>query len=242
MTSGNPVSSPRTIVTVIPIATATPAHSYRLKRAFDLCVGIPALVITGPLMLGVWLLVALLLGRPALFRQQRPGRSGELFTLLKFRTMTDEKGPDGTLLPDEQRITPFGRLLRSTSLDELPELLNVVRGEMSIVGPRPLLIRYLDRYTPFQMRRHEVRPGITGWAQVNGRNALSWDEKFVMDVWYVEHQSLWLDIRILFLTLWTMLRRDGIDEPGKVGASEFMGSGPESLQESCPSSAARRTQ
>lgn len=229
-------------MTIIPIATAAPAHSYRLKRTFDLCVGIPALVIAGPLMLVIWVLVALLLGRPALFRQPRPGRSGELFTLLKFRTMTDEKGPDGSLLPDERRVTTFGRLLRSTSLDELPELLNVVRGEMSIVGPRPLLIRYLDRYTPFQMRRHEVRPGITGWAQVNGRNALSWDEKFAMDVWYVEHQSFWLDVRILLLTLWTMLRREGIDEPGKVGASEFMGNGSESLREPCPSSATRHTQ
>jgi lipopolysaccharide/colanic/teichoic acid biosynthesis glycosyltransferase len=211
---------------VIPIATPALAQSYRLKRAFDLCIGIPALVVTAPLMLGVWVLVSLLLGRPALFRQERPGQNGEQFTLLKFRTMTDKKGPDGALLPDEQRITRFGRILRSTSLDELPELLNVVRGEMSIVGPRPLLIRYLNRYTPFQMRRHEVRPGITGWAQVNGRNTLSWDEKFAMDVWYVEHQSLWLDVRILLQTLWTMLRRDGIDEPGKVGASEFIGSAP----------------
>lgn len=224
---------------MIPIATPAPAQSYRLKRAFDLCIGIPALVVTAPLMLGVWVLVSLLLGRPALFRQERPGQNREQFTLLKFRTMTDEKGPDGALLPDEQRITRFGCILRSTSLDELPELLNVVRGEMSIVGPRPLLIRYLDRYTPFQMRRHEVRPGITGWAQVNGRNTLSWDEKFAMDVWYVEHQSLWLDVRILLQTLWTMLRRDGIDEPGKVGASEFMGTGTESLQKSCPSSASR---
>ena len=151
--------------------------------------------------------------------------NGKLFTLFKFRTMMEPVGLSETSLRDSARITSFGRLLRSTSLDELPELINVIRGEMSIVGPRPLLVRYLERYSPFQMRRHEVLPGITGWAQVNGRNALSWDHKFAMDVWYVDHRSFWLDLKIIVLTMWRIVRRDGIDQPGEVGASEFMGSG-----------------
>jgi sugar transferase EpsL len=151
--------------------------------------------------------------------------NGKLFTLLKFRTMAEPVGCSAELVRDSARITPFGRLLRSTSLDELPELINVIRGEMSIVGPRPLLVRYLGRYSPFQMRRHEVLPGITGWAQVNGRNAVSWDHKFAMDVWYVDHHSLWLDLKIIVLTMWKISRRDGIDQKGAVGALEFMGSG-----------------
>jgi sugar transferase EpsL len=199
-------------------------RGYKLKRLFDLSVGTVALVLMSPLILLIGLLVAVFLGKPIVFRQQRPGLNGKLFTLLKFRTMTEPSGFSGELVWDSARITPFGRLLRSTSLDELPELINVIRGEMSIVGPRPLLVRYLGRYSPFQMRRHEVLPGITGWAQVNGRNAVSWDHKFAMDVWYVDHHSVWLDLKIIVLTMWRIARRDGIDQPGVVGASEFMGS------------------
>src|SRR5262249_44081260 len=154
------------------------------------------------------------LGSPVLFRQRRPGLHGRPFTILKFRTMTDARGVDGILRPDSERLTQFGRLLRSTSLDELPEILNVIKGEMSLVGPRPLLMRYLGLYSPEQMRRHDVQPGITGWAQVNGRNALSWDEKFAMDVWYVENQRLALDVRILASTLWKVARREGISPEG----------------------------
>jgi lipopolysaccharide/colanic/teichoic acid biosynthesis glycosyltransferase len=198
-------------------------RGYKLKRLFDLSVGVVAFILLSPLMLLIGLLVAVSLGRPIIFRQQRPGLNGELFTLLKFRTMANPVGSSEESLRDSARITSFGRLLRSTSLDELPELINVIRGEMSIVGPRPLLVRYLDRYSPFQMRRHEVLPGITGWAQVHGRNAVSWDHKFEMDVWYVEHHSMWLDLRIISLTLLRIIKRDGIDQPGVVGAVEFMG-------------------
>lgn len=194
------------------------------KRLFDLSVGTVALVLLSPLLLLIGFLVAVFLGRPILFRQQRPGVNGKHFTLLKFRTMTKLAGLCEELIQDSARITPFGRFLRSTSLDELPELINVIRGEMSIVGPRPLLVRYLGRYSPFQMRRHEVLPGITGWAQVNGRNAVSWDQKFAMDVWYVDHHSLRLDLKIIALTILKIAKRDGIDQPGVVGASEFMGS------------------
>jgi lipopolysaccharide/colanic/teichoic acid biosynthesis glycosyltransferase len=176
-----------------------------------------------PLILLIGLLVAVFLGRPILFRQQRPGLNGNPFTLVKFRTMKEFFESNGKLMPDSARITSFGRFLRSTSLDELPELINVVRGEMSIVGPRPLLVRYLDRYSSFQMRRHAVLPGITGWVQVNGRNSISWDQKFAMDVWYVDNQTLWLDLKIIALTIWAIAKRDGIDQPGVVGALEFMG-------------------
>ena len=203
--------------------TRETARHYKLKRLVDLSIGAVAIVLLSPLLLLVGLLVAVFLGRPVLFRQQRPGLNGELFTLLKFRTMREPVGPDEKLALDSARITSFGRLLRSTSLDELPELINVMRGEMSIVGPRPLLVRYLGRYSPAQMRRPEVLPGITGWAQVHGRNALSWDQKFAMDVWYVDHRSLPLDLKIMALTLWRIVTRDGIDQPGTVGASEFMG-------------------
>ncbi|WP_317891093.1 sugar transferase [Edaphobacter bradus] len=199
--------------------------SYKLKRLFDLCAGVVALVLMSPLMLLIGLLVAVFLGKPVVFRQQRPGLHGQLFTLLKFRTMAENDRETGKPVPDSERMTAFGRFLRSTSLDELPELINVLRGEMSIVGPRPLLVSYLMRYSPFQMRRHQVLPGITGWAQVNGRNAVSWERKFAMDVWYVDHQSLLLDLKIIALTLWSITRRDGIDQPGLVGAAEFMGSG-----------------
>jgi sugar transferase EpsL len=204
----------------------TPEESgnYKRKRLFDLSVAALALVLMSPLILLIGLLVFVFLGKPVLFRQQRPGLNGKLFTLLKFRTMKKAAGLSEELVQDSARLTSFGRLLRSTSLDELPELINVLRGEMSIIGPRPLLIHYLGRYSTLQMRRHEVLPGITGWAQVNGRNAISWDRKFEMDVWYVDHLSFWLDLKILALTMWRIARRDGIDEPGLVGASEFMGS------------------
>lgn len=194
-----------------------------LKRLFDLLVSALLLILLSPLLLILALLVRVKLGRPVLFSQERPGLRGRLFRLYKFRSMRDAYDGAGKPLPDEQRLTPFGRFLRSSSLDELPELFNVLKGEMSLVGPRPLLTTYLERYTPEQARRHEVLPGITGWAQVNGRNALSWEEKFELDVWYVNHQSLWLDIKILFITLWKALKREGINAPGSATAPEFMG-------------------
>jgi len=159
-----------------------------------------------------------------IFTQERPGLHGRIFKMYKFRTMRDLRDAGGNLLPDEQRLTKLGRFLRSTSLDELPELFNVLKGEMSLVGPRPLLVAYLDRYTPEQARRHEVLPGITGWAQVNGRNAISWEEKFKLDVWYVDHQSFWLDLKILFMTLAKVFKREGISAEGSATAPEFMGS------------------
>ncbi|MBI4732349.1 MAG: sugar transferase [Chloroflexi bacterium] len=194
-----------------------------IKRVFDLAAVSLGLVVISPLLLALALLVRVAHGTPVLFRQQRPGYKGRPFILNKFRTMTDRRGPDGVLLPDSERITRLGRFLRSTSLDELPELFNVLRGEMSLVGPRPLLMQYLKRYSPEQMRRHDVMPGITGWAQVNGRNALTWDEKFSLDLWYVDHWSFWLDIKILFLTLWKALKREGISQPGHATMEEFMG-------------------
>ena len=194
-----------------------------IKRAFDLILTIPALVVLSPFLVILAILVAILLGSPVLFRQKRPGWNGRPFWLLKFRTMTDCRDDNGALLPDALRLTPFGRFLRATSLDELPELFNVLKGDMSLVGPRPLLMQYLDRYTPEQARRHEVRPGITGWAQVNGRNAISWEEKFKLDVWYVDNWSLWLDIKILALTVWKLLKREGINQPGQATMEEFRG-------------------
>jgi lipopolysaccharide/colanic/teichoic acid biosynthesis glycosyltransferase len=180
-----------------------------------------------PLWLPVLAVLALLvrakLGSPVLFRQKRPGMDARIFELIKFRTMTDARDARGNLLPDAARLTPFGRWLRSSSLDELPELLNVLRGEMSLVGPRPLLVQYLERYSPVQRRRHEVPPGITGWAQVNGRNALSWEEKFALDVWYVDNRSLWLDVRILALTVGQVVFRRGISAPGEATMPEFVG-------------------
>ena len=165
----------------------------------------------------------MILGSPILFRQIRPGIHGKPFVIYKFRTMTDDRGPDGELLPDEDRCPPFGRFLRSTSLDELPELWNVLKGDMSFVGPRPLIMQYLERYSAEQARRNNVLPGITGWAQINGRNAISWPEKFKLDVWYVDHQNLCLDIQILALTAFKVLKRDGISAPGELTAPEFMG-------------------
>jgi lipopolysaccharide/colanic/teichoic acid biosynthesis glycosyltransferase len=194
------------------------------KRIFDLLVTTLGLIIILPLMLMLFLLAWIFLGTPVLFRQQRPGYKGRPFITYKFRTMTDRCGPDGNLLPDSERLTPFGRFLRSTSLDDLLQLFNVLRGEMSLVGPRPLLMQYLKRYTPEQMRRHDVLPGITGWAQINGRNALDWEEKFRLDVWYVDHWSFWLDMKILILTPWKVFKREGINQPGHVTAEEFKGS------------------
>lgn len=194
-----------------------------VKRFFDFVVALSLLVLLAPLLLMVAGLVRFKLGAPILFRQTRPGLHGQPFEMLKFRTMTDERGPDGELLPDAQRLPRFGQLLRSTSLDELPELLNVLRGEMSLVGPRPLLMDYLPRYSPHQFRRHEVRPGITGWAQVNGRNSLTWPEKFDLDVWYVDNRSLWLDLRILRITALKVLQRDGISAENEVTMSAFIG-------------------
>ena len=195
-----------------------------IKRTLDIVIAASVLLITSPLLLLLALAVRLNLGTPVLFRQQRPGLHGRPFTMVKFRTMRDAVGRDGRALPDADRLTPFGKLLRSTSLDELPELWNVLRGDMSLVGPRPLLLEYLDRYTPEQARRHEVRPGVTGWAQVHGRNTVSWDERFRLDVWYVEHQSLMLDLRILVRTFTTVLRRTGVSAQGEATMSVFEGS------------------
>lgn len=194
-----------------------------LKRSMDLLVAGTALLLMSLPLLLLAGLVRFKLGAPVLFRQTRPGLHGRPFTMVKLRTMTDERGPDGELLPDARRLTPFGRFLRASSLDELPELWNVLRGEMSLVGPRPLLMEYLPLYSPEQARRHEVRPGITGWAQVNGRNALSWDEKFRLDVWYVDHRSVWLDIRILWLTLRKVIVREGISAQGEATMPRFTG-------------------
>lgn len=194
------------------------------KRLFDLVMTGLLLILLSPVLLGLGFAVRARLGSPVLFRQRRPGRHGQPFMLRKFRTMTDSRDAEGQLLPDHERLTPFGAFLRSTSLDELPELLNVLSGDMSLVGPRPLLMQYLQRYSPEQARRHEVRPGITGWAQVNGRNALTWEEKFELDVWYVDHFSLTMDLRILFATLATILRREGISHADQVTMPEFMGS------------------
>jgi len=195
------------------------------KRLFDFWVAAIGLLFLLPLLLVLTILVAVNLGRPAFFVQVRPGRGGRPFQILKFRTMRDLFDANAVPLPDEERLTPFGRWLRSTSLDELPELWNVVKGDMSLVGPRPLLMRYVERYTPFQARRQEVRPGITGWAQVRGRNELSWDEKFELDVWYVDNRSFLLDLKILLMTLLQVVRRQGISSAGHATMPEFMGSG-----------------
>lgn len=194
------------------------------KRAFDLTVVIVLLLLLSPVLGFLALLVRLRLGSPVFFQQERPGFKGRPFRIVKLRTMTDRRDEKGELLPDAVRLTRFGRFLRASSLDELPELINVLRGEMSLVGPRPLRMEYLERYTPEQARRHDVRPGITGWAQVNGRNALSWEEKFRHDVWYVDHLTLALDLRILLITLWKALKREGISAEGEATMSEFRGS------------------
>ncbi|HPL96616.1 MAG TPA: sugar transferase [Smithellaceae bacterium] len=194
-----------------------------MKRFTDILAGGVALVVLSPMMIFLAAAIRWKLGTPVLFRQQRPGLNGRPFWLLKFRTMTDACDAGGKLLPDAARLTAFGRFLRAASLDELPELFNVLKGDMSLVGPRPLLMQYLDRYTPEQARRHEVRPGITGWAQVNGRNAITWEEKFKLDVWYVDNWSLWLDVKIIAMTIWKILKREGISQPGQATMQEFMG-------------------
>ena len=194
-----------------------------MKRVFDLCLLGLAAPVWVPLLCVVALMVRRKLGSPVLFCQDRPGRGGRLFKLTKFRTMTDARGADGELLPDADRLPEFGKWLRASSLDELPELWNVLKGEMSLVGPRPLLPRYLALYSKEQARRHEVRPGITGWAQVQGRNTVDWEERFRMDVWYVDHQSLWLDVKVLWMTVWTVLRRDGISAEGEATMPFFEG-------------------
>ena len=188
---------------------------------FDIVVSAVALTVLAPVMGLIALLVWRTMGRPVLFRHVRPGLHGKPFVMYKFRTMRDLRDAEGNLLPDEARLTPFGRWLRTTSLDELPELVNVLRGEMSLVGPRPLLMEYLERYTPEQARRHEVKPGITGWAQIHGRNNLSWEERLRLDVWYVDHWSLWLDLKILWRTLWMVLRREGISAQGHATMPRF---------------------
>ena len=196
-----------------------------IKRLIDVFVAAMALVVLSPVMALIAWAVRRTMGSPVLFRQVRPGYLGKLFRMYKFRTMRDAIRPDGRPLPDTERLTSFGKFLRGTSLDELPELWNVLKGEMSLVGPRPLLPEYLPLYTPEQARRHDVKPGVTGWAQVNGRNAISWEEKLALDVWYVDHRSLWLDLRILFLTLKKVFLREGIDQPGGVTMERFRGTG-----------------
>jgi len=195
-----------------------------VKRAIDVAGASAALVLLSPLLAVIAVLVRVRMGTPVLFRQQRPGRGGVPFVMTKFRTMTDRRGPDGELLPDAARLTALGRWLRRTSIDELPELLNVVQGDMSLVGPRPLLTEYLPLYTPEQARRHEVRPGITGWAQVNGRNAVTWEEKFALDVWYVDHRSTRLDFEILAKTVTQVFHGSGVSAPGHATMEPFRGS------------------
>ena len=196
---------------------------YAFKRGLDILGSVTGLLLLSPVLAVVAAAIRLTMGSPVFFRQLRPGHRGMPFTLIKFRTMTGARDVDGSLLPDEHRLTRLGSRLRRSSLDELPELWNVLKGEMSLVGPRPLLIQYLDRYTPEQARRHDVKPGITGWAQINGRNALSWDQKFQLDLWYLDHQSLWLDLRILARTCWQVLKCAGISQPFHATMPEFLG-------------------
>jgi sugar transferase EpsL len=194
-----------------------------LKPGLDRFIASFAIIMLLPLIAALFVGIYLRLGSPVLYMQVRPGRHGRPFTMYKFRTMTDERDANGNLLADIKRLTAFGKFLRSTSLDEIPELINVLKGEMSLVGPRPLLMQYLERYTPEQARRHEVKPGITGWAQINGRNALSWEEKFNLDTWYVANCSFVLDMKILFLTIWKVFRRQDISHTGEATMSEFRG-------------------
>lgn len=194
-----------------------------VKRCFDLVVSISALIIFFPVLVGVAIAIHKKMGGGIFFIQRRPGLHGKPFNIIKFKTMSDAKDEHGNLLPDSERLSRFGKILRSTSLDELPELVNVIFGDMSLVGPRPLLMQYLDRYSSEQARRHDVLPGITGWAQVNGRNAISWADKFKLDVWYVDNHNLLLDIKILYLTVARVFKREGISQPGQATAQEFMG-------------------
>ena len=194
-----------------------------MKRLMDILGAMAGLLLLAPVIVLLSLLVRIKLGSPVLFRQTRPGRAGQAFQMAKFRTMTDARDANGELLPDAERLTGFGQFLRSSSLDELPELWNVLKGDMSLVGPRPLLMEYLPLYTERQARRHVVRPGITGWAQINGRNALTWEEKFELDVWYIENRTLWLDIKIIFLTVWKVVKRDDINQDGEATMTRFTG-------------------
>ena len=198
-------------------------RSMLLKRGFDVAVGSMMLVVFSPVLAVLWWLVRSRLGSPVLFTQIRPGLNGVPFKLMKFRSMTDERDADGDLLPDDVRLTAFGKWLRSTSLDELPELINVLKGDMSLVGPRPLLMEYLPLYSDRQARRHEVRPGLTGWAQVNGRNTVDWPQRLEMDVWYVENRTLWLDCKILWRTVMIVLKRDGVSQEGQATMERFRG-------------------
>jgi sugar transferase EpsL len=207
----------------------------QLKRLLDVVVAGALLLLLSPVLALIAALVAVSVGRPVLFRQQRPGLAGNSFTILKFRTMVEAIDASGRRLPDERRITRLGGFLRRTSLDELPELINVLRGDMSLVGPRPLLTDYLPLYSQEQMRRHDVRPGITGWSQVNGRNALTWDDKFALDVWYVDHRSLRLDLRILRMTIGTIVKGEGIAHPGLATMEPFRGTGTEPTTSATPS-------
>jgi lipopolysaccharide/colanic/teichoic acid biosynthesis glycosyltransferase len=210
---------------------AAPVRVLCIKRALDLAGAGIGLVVAAPVLLGVAAAVRRDLGSPVVFRQRRIGKDGAIFTLWKFRTMRDERDGSGRLRPDGERLTALGRWLRSTSLDELPQLYNVLRGEMSLVGPRPLLPEYLPRYSAAQARRHQVKPGITGWAQIKGRNALTWESKFALDVWYVDHESLWLDARILWVTIAKVVARSGVSAAGEATMTEFLGSaGPHSGQ------------
>lgn len=205
------------------MSAGRPVRPAPLKRLIDIVASAGGLVVLSPVFLVLWILVRRRMGSPALFRQVRPGLHGQPFEMIKFRTMRDATGPDGQPLPDAERLTDFGRWLRATSLDELPELWNVLKGQMSLVGPRPLLMEYLPLYTPEQARRHDVRPGITGWAQINGRNAVGWDQKFALDTWYVDRHTLWLDVKIIALTLRRIVRRDGISAPGSATMEKFQG-------------------
>lgn len=194
-----------------------------IKRIVDMTMSGIGVIVLSPLLVIISVIILIQMGRPVFFKQMRPGLNGKPFDMYKFRTMTNAKDKQGYPLPDEQRLTRLGRFLRSTSLDELPELFNVLKGDMSLVGPRPLLMQYLDRYTPEQARRHEVKPGITGWAQVNGRNAITWEEKFALDVWYVDNWSLWLDMKIMAMTVVKVLKREGINAVGEATMPEFLG-------------------
>lgn len=195
-----------------------------MKRLFDVSAALIGSVALIPIFIFIGMIIWITMGFPVFFTQRRPGKNGRLFTLIKFRTMTEDHDGTGKVLNDSVRLTRFGTFLRSTSLDELPELFNVIKGEMSLVGPRPLLVQYLDRYTQEQMRRHEVLPGITGWAQINGRNAITWEEKFRLDVWYVDNRSFFLDLKIIIITMLKILRREGISQQGEATAKEFKGS------------------
>ncbi|MGR3275421.1 sugar transferase [Acaryochloris sp. 'Moss Beach'] len=207
------------------MASSSVHHQIQIvsKWVIDRTVALLALILLTPILGIIGIAICIKMGWPSWFTQPRPGKNGQIFTFYKFRTMTNQRDSNGQLLPDEQRLTPFGQFIRKTSLDELPQLWNVFLGHMSLVGPRPLIVEYLDRYTPEQNRRHEVLPGITGLAQINGRNAISWESKFEMDVWYIDHWSLWLDCKILALTVWKVLRRDGINQDGFATSEEFMG-------------------